>query len=255
MTFLTALLLFAAALGAGALNAIAGGGSFLSFPALIFSGVLPIPANATSTVALWPGSLASAGAYREKIARSVRLVVPLVVASLLGGVAGAVVLLHTPQALFMRLVPYLFLAATLLFAFGGKVSGRNKGWEGGPARFPATTIAGVTAAQFIISIYGGFFGGGMGILMLALLAVVPIGDIHSMNGLKAVLAVAINGSAVVTFVAARAVVWPAAAVMVLGAVAGGYGGGRLAQKLNPRLVRAFVIGLGFAMAGYFLWKY
>ncbi|HEV2446621.1 MAG TPA: sulfite exporter TauE/SafE family protein, partial [Candidatus Sulfopaludibacter sp.] len=240
---------------AGALNAIAGGGSFLSFPALIFSGVLPIPANATSTIALWPGSLASAGAYREKTPRSARLVAPLVTASLLGGAAGAIVLLHTPEALFMRLVPYLFLAATLLFTFGGKLSGRNKGLEGRPAHFSSRVIAGVTLTQFIISIYGGFFGGGMGILMLALLAVVPIGDIHSMNGLKSVLAVAINGSAVVTFIAAGAVVWPAALVMILGAVAGGYGGARLAQRLDPRLVRGFVIVLGFAMAGYFLWRY
>lgn len=255
MTFANGVLLFFAAMLAGVLNSIAGGGSFISFPALIFSGVLPIPANATSTVALWPGSVASAGAYRKKLPRQARLLAPLLFASLMGGTLGALLLLRTPQATFLHLVSYLFLVATLLFTFGKKLSTIFGGLarRPGPPSWAATV--GTTLVQLAIAVYGGFFGGGIGILMLALLNMAHLDDIHAMNGVKALLATAINGAAVVTFIAARAVVWPHAILMVAGAVLGGYGGAHFAQKLNPRFVRSFVILAGFAMTGYFLWKY
>jgi uncharacterized membrane protein YfcA len=170
-------------------------------------------------------------------------------------VLGAVLLLHTPQATFMHLVPYLFGIATLLFAFGkrltqklGQVVKRT-----GPPSWP--TLVGLTLVQFIIALYGGFFGGGIGILMLAMLEMIHIEDIHAMNGLKALLGSAINGAAVVTFIAAKQVEWPQAILMIVGAIAGGYGGAHFAQKLDPRWVRAAVICVGAGMTLYFLWRY
>jgi uncharacterized membrane protein YfcA len=255
MTLAHGILLFVAAVLAGTMNSVAGGGSFFSFPALIFTGVLPIPANATNTVAVWPGSVASVASYWRRLPRSARVMAPLIIISIMGGVLGAVLLLHTPQATFMRLVPYLFGIATLLFAFGKRLT-RRLGRvikRTGPPSWP--TIVGLTLVQFFIALYGGFFGGGMGILMLAMLEMIHIEDIHAMNGLKALLGTAINGAAVVTFIVAKQVMWPQAILMIVGAVAGGYGGAHVAQKLDPRWVRASVICVGAGMTIYFLWRY
>ena len=255
MTLSNVILLFVAAVLAGAMNSVAGGGSFFSFPALIFTGVPPIPANATNTVAVWPGSVASVFSYRQRLPKSPRVMAPLITISIIGGVVGAVVLLHTPQATFMSLVPYLFGFATLLFAFGKRLTqklGRVVKRAGPPS---LSTIIGLTLVQFFIALYGGFFGGGMGILMLAMLEMTHIEDIHAMNGLKALLGSAINGAAVVTFIVARQVVWPQGILMIVGAVAGGYGGAHYAQKLDPRWVRASVICVGTGMTIYFLWRY
>ena len=255
MTLLNGILLFVAAVLAGIMNSVAGGGSFISFPTLIFTGVPPIPANATNTVAVWPGSVASVGAYRERLPRSARVMAPLVTISVIGGVLGAVLLLHTPQTTFMHLVSYLFGIATLLFAFGKRLTQKLSHLvkSTGPPSWP--TIAGIALAQLLISVYGGFFGGGIGILMLAMLEMIHMEDIHAMNGLKALLAASINGAAVVTFIAAGKVEWPQAALMIVGAIAGGYGGAHFAQKLDPRWVRAAVISVGTGMTFYFLWKY
>ncbi len=160
-----------------------------------------------------------------------------------------------PNATFMTLVPYLFGVATLLFAFGKRLTGklgRVIKRRGPPSR---QAIVGLTLVQFFIAIYGGFFGGGMGILMLAMLEMIHLEDIHAMNGLKAVLGVAINGAAVATFIAAKQVVWPQGLLMIFGAVAGGYGGAHVAQKLDPRWVRGLVICVGSGMTAYFLWRY
>ncbi len=255
MTPSHAILLFVAAFLAGTMNSVAGGGSFFSFPALIFTGVPPIPANATNTVAVWPGSVASVFSYWRRLPKSARLMVPLITISLLGGVAGAVVLLHTPQTTFMSLVPYLFGVATLLFTFGKRLTGKLSKVirRQGPPSLPL--IAGLTLIQFFIALYGGFFGGGMGILMLAMLEMMHLEDIHAMNGLKALLGTAINGAAVVTFIVARQVEWPQGTLMIVGAVIGGYGGAHYAQKLDPRWVRATVIAVGTGMTIYFLWRY
>jgi uncharacterized membrane protein YfcA len=255
MPFAHAILLFVAALLAGAMNSVAGGGSFFSFPALLFTGVLPIPANATNTVAVWPGSVASVFSYWKRLPHSPRIMIPLVTISVIGGTVGALVLLHTPQATFMSMVPYLFGIATLLFAFGKRLT-RALGQivkRAGPPSWPV--ICGLTLVQFFIALYGGFFGGGIGILMLAMLEMVHIEDIHAMNGLKTVLATAINGAAVVTFILARQVEWPQAILMIVAAVIGGYYGAHYAQKLDPRWVRATVICVGGGMAIYFLWKH
>ena len=255
MTLSHGILLFVAAVLAGAMNSVAGGGSFFSFPALIFTGVLPIPANATNTVAVWPGSVASVFSYWRRLPNSPRVMIPLLTISVLGGVAGAMVLLQTPQATFMALVPYLFGIATLLFAFGRRLTKKLGGMKKsmGPPSWPL--IVGLTLAQFFIALYGGFFGGGIGILMLAMLEMIHIEDIHAMNALKTLLAAAINGAAVVTFIIASEVLWPQGILMIVGAVAGGYGGAHYAQKLDPRWVRATVICVGTGMTIYFLWRY
>ena len=229
MTLPHAILLFVAALLAGAMNSVAGGGSFFSFPALIFTGVPPIPANATNTVAVWPGSLASVFSYWKVLPKSPRTIVPLIVISVVGGTVGALVLLRTPSATFMRLVPYLFGIATLLFAFGKRLTQALGHVVKHSGPLPLPMLIGITLVQFFIALYGGFFGGGIGILMLAMLEMAHIEDIHAMNGLKTVLATSINGAAVVTFILARQIVWPQGTLMIIAAVAGGYGGAHYAQ--------------------------
>lgn len=259
MTIPGAILLFLAALVAGALNSVAGGGSFFTFPALLFTGVPAIPANATSTVAVWPGSLASAVAYRKRLPRSPRIIVPMVIASLAGGLAGAGILLHTPQEIFLRIIPVLFFAATLFFAFGKRIlraANLLKHMESPDEGRPSWgLITGVSLLQFGTAVYGGFFGGGMGILMLSFLTLLPLEDIHAMNSLKTVLGTAINGIAIVAFVVARIIYWPQGVLMLVAAVIGGYWGAHYAQKLNPAHVRALVIVVGFAMSFIFLVKY
>ncbi len=248
MTLPTATALFVSALFGGALNSIAGGGSFLVFPTLLFTGMAPIQANATNTVAMWVGTLASVGAYRDRLPGG-RRTLWLVGLSMLGGVLGAVLLLGTPQATFMRLVPYLLLLATLLFTFGGRLTAWLR--RDRPARsFPATGIFPLSL-QVLIAIYGGFFGGGMGILMLAMLALLGMEDIHEMNALKVLLAVCINGVAVLCFVAAGVVEWPQAGVLTVGALLGGYAGPILARKQSPKVIRALVSVIGFSLTLYF----
>ena len=242
--------LFSAALAAGALNSVAGGGGFIAFPALIFTGMPPIQANATNTAALWPGTVASTGAYRNALSREDRaLVMPLLVSGAIGGLIGAVVLLKTPQQTFLRLVPWLLLGATLLFCFSRRltrwIQARN---QGGPARLNG--VAGAMV-QLVIALYIGYFGAGAGILMLALFALMGVENIHTMNGLKTLMAGVCNAIALGAFIMARAVVWPQAMLMLVGAAIGGYAGAYYAQKLPPERVRQFVILTGFSMSAYF----
>jgi uncharacterized protein len=255
MTFRDAILLFPAAVIAGAINSVAGGGSFFTFPALLFTGVPAIPANATSTIAVWPGSLASAMAYRRKLPLRAAVLVPLLVASVIGGLSGAGLLLRTPQGTFLRVIPFLFLAATLLFAFGRRIFKFTASLQDAEDRPPPLLVGVVALLQFFTSVYGGFFGGGMGILMLAFLTLLPLGDIHSTNAVKTVLATAVNGVAIVAFIAARVIYWPQGTLMLLGAILGGYAGARYAQRVNPAWIRAVVVFFGLAMSFIFLWKY
>ncbi len=252
MSFLDAAILFFVAGSAGALNSVAGGGSFLTFPTLIFLGVPPVTANATSTVALWPGSIASVGAYRKELLTERPRLGPLSIVSLVGGFLGARILLLTPQDTFRNLVPWLLLVATLMFAFGGPLIGRLKN-RGGMTRFTNSSVGLVLgmALQLLIATYGGYFGGGIGILMLATLAARGLETGHAMNGIKNWLAVCINGVAVATFVIAGAVYWPQALVMLVGAIAGGYGGASTARRMNPVHIRRFVISVGATLTAYF----
>lgn len=244
-------LFLAAALG-GALNSVAGGGSFIAFPALLFSGVPPIPANATNTIALWSGATASGGAYRSRLDVPRRVMIPLLVASLTGGLIGAYLLLKTPAHTFMRVLPWLTLGATLLFAFGKKLAGGRRSVIEHQASVAA--LAGATLFQLCVAVYGGYFGGGMGIVMLAMLATLGMTDIHAMNALKSVMGSVINGIAVITFVVARAVYWKHGSVMIVGAIAGGYLGAHYAMKLPQVWIRWFVVAVGSGMTVYFFWK-
>ena len=251
LTFQTAIFLFFAGALGGALNAVAGGGSFISFPALLFSGVEPIAANATNTVALWVGVTASTGAYRRHLDLSRRVMIPMVITSLIGGVAGAFLLLKTPAQTFLHVLPWLMLGATLLFVLGPRLSRSTNGLS---ADISTRALAFATVFELVVAVYGGYFGGGIGILNLAMLAVVGMTDIHAMNALKVVLGGIINGVAVVTFIVAGAVVWKQAGVMIAGAMLGGYAGAHYAQKLPQQWIRAFVIAVGTGMTTYFFWK-
>lgn len=243
--------LFFAALVAGVINSVAGGGSFLSFPALLVSGISPIVANATNTAALWPGIVASGVAYRNAFTPEARRLVPaLIVTGVIGGVLGARILLVTPQATFMRLVPWLLLAATLLFVASGRITRwvRARTSQG---RGPRLLMAGGLLLELMIAIYIGYFGAGIGILLLALLALLGLENIHAMNGMKTILVGVCNGVALVVFIWAKAIVWPQALLMLVGASIGGYGGAYYAQRMNPKHVRWLVIAVGFGVSAYF----
>ena len=244
-------LFFAGVLG-GALNAVAGGGSFIAFPALLFTGVAPIAANATNTVALWVGVTASTGAYRKHLDISRRVIIPLAITSVIGGIAGAYLLLHTPAQTFLRVLPWLMLGATLLFLFGNRLARRSGGSIASNASTNAIAIAAVF--ELFVAVYGGYFGGGVGIVNLAMLAALGMTDIHAMNALKVVLGGIINGIAVITFIVAGAVAWKQGSVMIVGAIVGGYFGAHYAQKLPPAWIRGFVIVVGTVMTAYFFWK-
>lgn len=251
MTLLQGVFLFFAAVLGGILNSVAGGGTFIAFPALLLTGVPSVNANATNTVALWPGSVASARAYARSLQVERAVLVVLIASSLVGGVLGAQVLIHTPPSTFLRLVPYLLLLATLLFTFGGHITKWAQSHMGKGTAPKWVTLTGMGVLQLVIATYGGFFGGGIGILMLSMLAVIGQDNIHTMNALKNLLASCINGVAVITFIIAGAVFWPQAILMVIGAIAGGYGAAIYAQRLDPKLVRRFVIAVGFIVTIYF----
>jgi uncharacterized membrane protein YfcA len=244
--------LFAAGMMGGALNAVAGGGSFVAFPALLFVGVPPIPANATNALALWTGVTASGGAYRNRLDVPRRVLLPLLATSFVGGVIGAFLLLRTPAHTFMRVLPWLMLGATLLFIFGKRLAGSRASSVGHNATTGA--IVGASIFELAVAVYGGYFGGGVGIVNLAMLAAVGMTDIHAMNALKSILGIAINGVAAVVFVIKGAIYWPQAIVMILGALLGGYFGAHYAQKLPQAWVRGFVILVGTGMTVYFFVK-
>ena len=234
------------------MNAVAGGGSFVAFPTLLFTGVPPIPANATNTLSLWVGTAVSGGAYRRHLNLPRRVLLPLVSMGLLGGLAGALLLIKTPAHTFLRLIPWLMLAATLLFTSGRHLTGRLSAGISHQASNAA--LAAASFFELLVAIYGGYFGGGIGIMNLAMFAALGMTDIHEMNALKIVLVAVINGVAAVTFIATDSIVWPQALVMIVGAGLGGYASAHYAQKLPQSLVRAMIITLGVGMTIYFFLK-
>jgi uncharacterized membrane protein YfcA len=244
----TAALLFVAALLGGALNAVAGGGSFIAFPSLLFTGVPAVPANATNTVALWTGLVFSGGAFRSHLKVRRVVLITLIGVSLIGGVLGALLLLKTPANTFLRILPWLMLSATLLFIFGPKLTRGSAGRIAGDR--PGLLIA-ASLCQLGIAVYGGYFGGGMGFVILAMLTAFGMADIHEMNALKTVLSSATNGLAVVVFVAKHAVYWPQAVVMIAGAALGGYFGAHYSMRTPQGMVRWFVIAIGTGLTAYF----
>jgi uncharacterized membrane protein YfcA len=236
---------FVAGLAAGAVNALAGGGSVISFPTLLYAGIGPIVANATNTVALWPGLAAAAYGYRGEIEGPSRRFLWLIAPSVAGGILGALLLLHTPPEAFEVAAPYLVLFATLLLALRdvlGKLRRRDQ-----PIASSRTWWAAASATQLVIAVYGGYFGAGIGILMLASLGLLGFTDIHRMNGLKSIFALSINGAALVYFIIGGIVLWPAVAAMAVGAVMRGFIASRGAYRIGRATVRKAVISIGFAM--------
>ncbi len=239
-----------AAFAAGFLNALAGGGSFLTFPALIAAGLPPIDANASSSVALFPGQIATSYAARDGLAAAAadsRVNVPvLATISLAGGLIGGLLLLVTPQTVFSRIVPWLILFATATFA-GGNF------WITDAKRFRLNRT-GIFAAQALVAIYGGYFGGGIGILMLAALTLFGLRDIWLMNSLKILLSVLMNAAAVVTFIIAGLVHWQWTIVAAVGAIAGGQAGLHAARRVPAQIVKGFVVAVGLVLTVYFFLK-
>jgi uncharacterized membrane protein YfcA len=247
--------LIVASLIAGALNAMAGGGSFLSFPALLNLGVLPIQANATNTVALWPGQFTSIAAYFEDLKHNLRLVLPLSIAAAIGGVAGGMVLLRTQQATFLHLVPWLLLTAALLFAVSTPISRwLQKRSRGKRAKESHPSYVPLFLGMVVTCFYIGYFGAGAGFLIISLLAVFGIENINQINALKVVTTTLANGVAVVVFIVEKQVLWQHCLLMMLAAAIGGYSGAHFSRRLNPRLMRWVVVCVGLGMAGYFFWR-
>lgn len=229
----------AAAFAAGAMNSVAGGGSFLSFPALVFAGVPPISANATNNAAMWVGTIGSARGYREEIAEHRSLLMPVISVSVVGSLIGATLLLLTPQGLFVRLIPWLLLFATVVFAVSPRLI---RGDRPTPRHAPWQIVV-----QFFVSIYGGYFGAGMGIVMLAVLAFSGLPSFNAQNAIKNMLSVTINGVALLPFVIARIVDWRFAVPMALVALVGGYVGARVFRRAPQPVARALVVTIGVVM--------
>jgi hypothetical protein len=260
MTAWQAVIVFLSGFAAGAINSVAGGGTLVSFPALVWIGIDPKVANVTSTVALWPGSLGGMVGFRRELAGSRRWMILLAGPSILGGLVGALLLLRTDAGTFARMVPFLILFATLLFAAGEPISRRlrrageqkenpvekENSVEGGTES--RAWWIGAAIFQFGVAVYGGYFGAGIGILMLAALGLLGLTDIHQMNGLKNFFAVCINIVAALYFILWGPVDWSSAVVMAAGSIAGGLGGAGLARKLGRPFVRRVVIIIGLAMA-------
>jgi uncharacterized membrane protein YfcA len=246
--------LYLAAFIAGNLNAVAGGGSFLSFPAVLNLGVLPIQANATNTVALWPGQLTSIAGYRDDLRMNRKLLIPVVSASLVGGLAGAITLLHTAQGTFLKLVPWLLLVAALLFAASGPIAKQiaARAVEGSHRDHPSFLPLWIGVA--VVCLYIGYFGAGAGFLIMSVLAIFGIQNVRHINALKVVSTTMANGIAVVTFIIGRQVIWRDCLLMMLTAAIGGYCGARYSRRLNPVFMRFFVVALGLGMSAYFFWK-
>jgi uncharacterized protein len=252
-------LVFLAALIGGAINAVAGGGTLITFPAVVWLGVPPLAANATSTVALWPGSLAGTWTFRGELAGTRAWLVWFTAPNFLGGVAGALLLLYTPPGRFEAIVPFLVLGATLLFLLQRTITRalarhaldvtEHAGERGEPDVMPRPS-AWFLLAQFGVAVYGGYFGAGIGILMLAAFGLMGLTNIHKMNGLKNWGATCINGFAALTFVFSGIVEWPVAIAMAAGSLSGGHIGALLAIRAGQIWVRRSVVAVGF---GAFLW--
>ncbi|MBK8524810.1 MAG: sulfite exporter TauE/SafE family protein [Betaproteobacteria bacterium] len=251
-------LIAAGAFLAGGMNALAGGGTFFSFPALLAIGVPPITASASNTVALWPASLSSAWAYRHEAMRHRRWALILIGVSLVGGIAGGLLLMGISNAAFSKLIPWLLLIATALFAFSGQVQ-RIVGWVkqklGATVNDEASPGSiGGALFQLIVATYGGFFGAGLGILTLAALAIQGFDDMQDLNALKNVASAVNYTVAALTFIIAGAVSWPHTLVMLVTATIGGYAGASLARRLPALLLRRLVVVVGAALTVIYFYK-
>ena len=242
--------LCASAMLAGIINSVAGGGTLLTFPALVWTLGTSVGANATSTTVLLPGSLAATWGYRRELSHLRRWVIPLAIPSLIGGLLGTWLVVSQPDKVFELLVPWLILLATFLFLMQPLITR----WTGigQPHQQPSPIVfAGIIGFQFLVALYGGYFGAGIGILMLSSLALMGVGDIHQMNALKSLLGSAINAMSVVVFIGYGKVDWKFAGPMIAASIAGGFLGASVARRLNKNLVRYSVVAIGFALSVYY----
>jgi uncharacterized protein len=249
------MILCVAAVLAGAVNSVAGGGTLLTFPALAWvlgpSAAAAVAANATSTVALFPGSLAAMWGYRRELSGSRKLITLLIVPSLVGGALGTWLVVTQPAKVFQTLVPWLILVATVLFLLQPTITK----WTGigQPHEQPSTsTRLGIVALQFLIAVYCGYFGAGIGILMLSALALMGLSNIHHMNAVKTLLASGINGMSVAVFLWSDQVRWEYAVPMILSAIVGGFAGASVARRLDKNVVRYTVVTIGLLLSVYYL---
>ena len=247
MSIADAVFLFVAGFLSGVVNAIAGGGTFLTFGAMTLTGLPPIVANATSSITQFPGYVTSALAYAKEIRADLREALILGGLSMLGGLGGALLLLSLSNPSFRALVPWLLLAATMIFAAGPYLKPKTLS-----AEKPISPLG--LAGQFVTSIYGGFFGAGMGIMTLAVLGLTKGGDYHRLNALKNFVAVVIAAVAIVVFASGDVVAWPQAAVRVPAGALGGYSGVWAARRVPQPVIRALVVAVGFALTIYYFVK-
>lgn len=243
-------LLFGAGALAGGLNALAGGG-FITLPTLIWAGDAPVAANIGGTIAVWPGIVASLFAYRRNLRPRQHPLGIYVTMAVIGSVLGAVLLLFTTNAFFMALLPWLLLFATALFIAGPGLTRRLVALRGAEAPFPSGLVY---FLLFCIAVYGGYFGGGMGIMTLAVLTLIGMRDMHEMNALKTLLVMVINGVGVIVFVLSGKVHWAPALIMTSGCICGGYAAGYWVQKVDQKIVRTAIACLASAMTLYFFFK-
>ena len=244
--------LVTASLLAGAINAMAGGGSFLSFPAMLGMGVPPIEANATNTVALWPGQLTSFLTLRGDLPG--RLLPVVLGTSLVGGVGGAWLLLHTPQRTFLHMIPWLLLTGALIFGVSGRISRWLRGRASDGAREPRINRGALALGLLPVCLYVGYFGAGSGFLIMTVLALFGMQDMHQLNALKVVAAGASNLCAIVMFIATGRILWHYCLVAMVAAALGGYVGARYAKRMNGDVLRAVVVVTGVTIAAYFFWR-
>jgi uncharacterized membrane protein YfcA len=244
--------LIAASTIAGVMNAMAGGGSFISFPAMLGMGVPPVQANATNTVALWPGQLTSVLTLRDDVRRD--LLLPVGITCVLGGVLGAEVLLHTEQHTFLLLIPWLILGGTVIFGISAPVSRwlrrRAAEYEGEP---PIHKVA-LAFALLPVCFYIGYFGAGGGFLVMTILSLFGMEKMHTLNAMKVVAALLSNLCAIITFIFSGAIVWHCCLVSMVFAGLGGWVGARFARRVNGDVLRSIVVATGCVIAGYFFWK-
>jgi uncharacterized membrane protein YfcA len=244
------------AFAAGVINAVAGGGTLVTFPMLIWvlgnSPEQSVAANATSTFALFPGSLASMWGYRREIGATAHWLKFLLLPSIIGGVLGAMLTLYSP-AVFKQLIPWLILTAALLFLFQPLIA-RGIGIGQPHAKPTSATVLGIIVLQFLIAVYGGYFGAGIGILMLSVLGLMGMSHIHEMNAVKTVIAAVINLVATLYFVGAGLIEWPQALVMTAGATAGYFSGSHFAQRVSQIAVRRLITAIGFTISAVLFWR-
>jgi len=245
ITLISFALLAAAGFIAGVMNSVAGGGTFVTFPMLVFTGVPSVVANASNAVALFPASFASAWAYRHDFKNFEGVSFKAMAAvSVVGGIAGALLLVYTPEQTFDSLVPWLLLVATLIFSFGPKIVPRVRTWF---SIGPVTLLT----IQFVVGIYGGYFGGAMGIVMLAVYSLFGLTNLNMMNATKTLMAGIINAVCLVVFVGAGKIAWLQTLTVLVGAVMGGYFGARFARRMDPKHVRAAIIAISVAVTAVF----